>query len=61
MDELERLDVTASNTNGRSYMFAHLKPLIDKTGEAQRADRRQGVRAGGARSRLSSMPRSTMR
>jgi hypothetical protein len=36
MGELERLDVTASNTNGRSHMFAHLNALVDKTGEAQR-------------------------
>jgi hypothetical protein len=35
MGELERLDVTASNTNGRSHMFAHLNALVDKTGEAQ--------------------------
>jgi hypothetical protein len=34
--ELERLHVSESNSNGRSYMFAHLKAMVDKTGEAQR-------------------------
>ena len=35
LDELEQLDVSASNSNGRSYMFAHLVATLDKTGRAQ--------------------------
>jgi hypothetical protein len=36
MRELERLDVTETNSNGRSFMFEHLEAVIDKTGAAQR-------------------------
>jgi hypothetical protein len=36
LSELERMDVSAANRVGCSYTFAHLRALVDKTGEAQR-------------------------